>query len=158
MTLSRKCGLSLGAALLLACSSDGVIGPSSRFDNAAARFACGPADGPALEIYLSENPLTAGDPPGAFVRVYVPGPVEQIVGKLLPIAGNSDVSAWFQSSDNVYQPDASNFEAATSGYLMINSGSASQALDGSVDIQFPKAGHLQRAFHANWIPTVVLCA
>src|SRR6266566_5105068 len=76
MTFSRSCGLSLVAALVLACSSDGVIGPSSSFDHAAATFACGPADGPALAIYLSQYPVTVGDPPGAFVRVYVSGTVD----------------------------------------------------------------------------------
>jgi hypothetical protein len=157
MTLSRLCGLSLLAALVLACSSDGVIGPSSRFDHAAATFACGPADGPALAIYLSENPMTVGDPPGAFVRVYVPGSVDDIVGKMWPIGGNSEAAAWFQSGANVYQPDASNFEIATGGYLLVSSGSAGQTLDGSVDIQFPKAGHLQRAFRAEWIQSTVLC-
>ena len=150
MTLSRSCGLSLAAVFLLACSSDGVVGPSSRFDHAAATFACGPADGPALAIYLSENPVTVGDPPGAFVKVYVQGTVDQIVGKLWPIGGNSDAGALFQSGANVFQPDASNFEWATGGYLLINSGSAGQTLTGSVDIQFPKAGHLQRAFRAEW--------
>jgi len=151
MTLSRSCGLSLLAALVLACSSDGVIGPSSRFDHAAATFACGPADGPALAIYFSEEPVTGGDPPGAFVRVYVSGTVDEIVGKMWPLSAGSNAAAWFH-------PGGTDYELATGGYLLVNSGSAGQALEGSVDIEFPKAGHLQRAFRAEWVQTNVLCA
>ena len=150
MTLFRSFAVSLVGALVLACSSDGVIGPSSRFDHAAATFACGPADGPALAIYVSQYPMTGGDPPGAFVRIYVTGTVDEIVGKMWPISNGSNAAAWFH-------PDGNNYELATGGYVMINSGSAGHPLDGSVDLQFPNAGHLQRPFHANWIPNVILC-
>ena len=150
MTFFRSCGCSLLAVFVLACSSDGVIGPSSSFDHAAATFACGPADGPALAIYLSQYPMTVGDPPGAFVRVYVSGTVDQIVGKMWPLSAGSDAAAWFH-------PGGNDYELATGGYLLVNSGSAGQTLEGSVDIQFPKAGHLQRAFRAEWIQSIVLC-
>ena len=151
MTLSRSCGWSLVAAVLLACSSDGVVGPSSGLDHVAATFACGPADGPALAIYFSQNPVTIGDPPGAFVRVYVSGTVDEIIGKMWPLAPGSNASAWFHSGGN-------DGELAAGGYLLVNSRSADDlALLGTVDIQFPTAGHLQRAFRAEWSQSAVLC-
>ena len=150
MTLSRSCGLSLVAGLLLACSSDGLIGPSSRFDHATASFTCGPADGPALAIYLSQYPMTVGDPPGAFVRLYVTGTVDEIVGKMLPLSPGSTAAAWFHSG-------GSNDEPASGGYLLVSSGSAGQTLEGSVNIHFEQAGNLQRAFHAVWIQSNIVC-
>ena len=150
MTLSRSFALSLVGALVLACSSDGVIGPSSRFGHAAAKFACGPADGPALAIYLSENTMTGEEPPGDFVRVYVSGTVDEIVGKMWPVSTGSNAAAWFHSGANQDEP-------ATGGYLLVSSGTAGQTLDGTVDIQFSKAGHLQRAFRAEWVPSQVVC-
>src|SRR6476661_8430834 len=125
MTLFRSFAVSLVGALVLACSSDGVIGPSSRFDHAAATFACGPADGPALAIYLSQYPMTVGDPPGAFVRIYISGTVDQIVGKMWPLTAGSDAAAWFHSG-------GTNDELATGGYLLVSSGSGGQPLEGSV--------------------------
>ena len=150
MTLSRSCGLSLVAALVLACSSDGAIGPPSRFDHVSATFACGPADGPALAIYFSEEPVTVGFPPGAFVVVYVQGTVDEIVGTMWPFSTGSTAAASFH-------PGGNDYEYATGGYLLVSSGSAGQTLEGTVDIEFPKAGHLQRAFRAEWVQSNIMC-
>lgn len=150
ITVFRVTGFSLIAALVLACSSDGVIGLTGRFDHAAASFTCGPADGPALAIYLAPDPITSLEPSGVYVRVYVTGTVDQILGKTWPVSTNSDAAAWFR-------PDVNDYEVATSGYLFVGSGSAGGTLEGSVDLQFPSAGHLHGAFHAQWIPTNVLC-
>jgi hypothetical protein len=150
MAVFRVGGFSLIAAFVLACSSDGVLGASGRFDHAAATFACGPADGPALAIYLAPDPITSLDPPGVFMRVYVPGTIDQISGRTWPIATNSDAAAWFH-------PTANNYEIATSGYLMIGPANANKTVDGSVDLQFPSAGHFHGSFHAGWIPSNVLC-
>ncbi|HMF99756.1 MAG TPA: hypothetical protein VK560_00780 [Gemmatimonadaceae bacterium] len=150
MSVFRLYGLSVIAALLLGCSSDGVVGPSGRFDHAAATFACGPADGPALAIYLAQDPITSLEPAGVFVRVYVSGTIDEIRGAILPISSNSIAAAWFH-------PNANDYEIATSGYLMVGSGSAGSTLEGSVGLQFPRAGDIHGAFHAEWIPTNVLC-
>ena len=150
MTVFRVTGFSLTAALVLACSSDGVVGPNGRFDHAAATFACGPADGPALAIYLAPDPITSLEPAGVFVRVYVSGTIDEIRGAMLPISTHSNAAAWFH-------PNANEYEIATSGYLMVGSGSAGGTLEGSVNLQFPSAGRVHGAFHADWIPTNVLC-
>jgi len=150
MSVLRFGGFSVIAALVLGCSSDGVVGPSGRFDHAAATFTCGPADGPALAIYLAPDPITSLEPPGVFVRVYVPGTIDEIRGAILPISSNSNAAAWFH-------PNANDYEIATNGYLMVGSGSAGNTLEGSVGLNFPSAGHIHGAFHAEWIPTSVLC-
>src|ERR1700682_4850295 len=150
MNVVRMVGFSLIAAFGLACASDGVFGVSGRFDHAAATFACGPADGPALAIYLAPDPITSLDPPGAFVRVYVPGTIDQVSGRTWPIAANSDAAAWFRSTSRSY-------EIATGGYLTVGPARADKTVDGSVDLQFPSEGHLHGSFHAGWIPSNVLC-
>ena len=150
MSVFRRYGLSLAAALVLACSSDTVVGPAGQFDHAVATFACGPADGPALAIYLAPDPITSLEPSGAYVRVYVPGTIDEIRGKILGISTNSEAAAWFH-------PNANEFEIAERGYLIIRSGTAGETLEGSVDIEFPSAGHFHGAFHADWMSTNVLC-
>ena len=150
MTVFRVTGFSLIGAVVLACSSDGVVGPGGRFDHAAVSFACGRADGPALAIYLAPDPITSLQPGGVFVRVYIEGTVDEIRGPTWPISSNSNAAAWFH-------PNASDYEIATSGYLMIGAGKAGETLDGLVDLEFPSAGHVHGTFHAEWIPTNVLC-
>jgi hypothetical protein len=151
MSVFRSCSFSLAAAVVLACSSDTVVGPGGRFDHAVATFACGPADGPALAIYLARDPITSLEPSGVYVRAYVAGSVEEIIGKVWPISSNSPAAAWFH-------PNGTDFEIAKSGYLILASGSAGGTIDGSVDLDFPNAGHVHGPFHADWLPTNVLCA
>ena len=150
MTVCRVTGFSLIAVLVLGCSSDGVIGPTGRFDHAAATSVCGPADGPAFAIYLAPDPITSLEPAGMFVRVYVSGTIDEIRGAILPVSTHSNAAAWFHTNAN-------DSEMATSGYLMVSSGSAGGTLEGSLSLQFPTAGRVHGAFHADWIPTNVLC-
>jgi hypothetical protein len=150
MSLFRWSGIALTATLLLGCSSDGVVGPSGHFDHAAATFTCGPADGPAIAIYLAPDPITSLAPSGIHVRLFVPGTVDEIRGRWLPISSRSEVSAWFHHNAN-------DSEIATDGYLMVGSGSEGVGVDGLVDLQFPIAGRVHGTFHAEWIPTNIGC-
>ena len=150
MTVFRRCGLLL-AAFVLACSADSVVGPGGRFDHALARSVCGPADGAALAIYLSTDPIPSEEPSGEFVRVFIDGPSEQLLGQRLPIGSPSIVSA-------TYNWGGAKFELARSGYVTLNSGSEGNGLEGSVDLQFPSAGRVHGAFHAEWLPNVTGCA
>jgi hypothetical protein len=150
MSLFRWSGFALIATLLLGCSSDGVVGPSGRFDHAAATFSCGPADGPAFTIYLAPDPITLLQPAGVFVRVYVPGTIAENSGTTLPISSHSNTGAWFHANP-------SDYEIATGGFLRIDSGSEGNTIEGEVDLRFPNAGHLHGAFRADWIPTNVAC-
>lgn len=127
----------------MACS-DGIAAPPTGYTHAAATFACGPADGPAVAIYLSPNPVTSLEPSGPYVRIYIDQSVEQVGGKAWAIGGSSPAAAWFQTS-------ASNYEIATSGYIITSSVAADKTIDGTVDLTFPNAGHVHGGFHAEWI-------
>jgi hypothetical protein len=150
MSLFRWPGFALTATLLLGCSSDGVVGPSGRFDHAAATFTCGPADGPAIAIYLASDPITPVVLSGVHVRLFVPGTIDEIRGVRFPISSQSEVGAWFHHN-------ASDSEVATSGYLMVGNGSEGVGVDGLVDLQFPTAGHVHGTFHAEWMPAHIVC-
>jgi hypothetical protein len=145
MRVIRWSSFAVLVAFAIACS-DGT-GPSLGFAHAAATFECGPADGPAVGIYLSRNPVTSLDPSAPYVHIYIVAAVEQVGGKTWPIGGISPAAAAFQTS-------ASNYETATSGYIITSSVSADKTVEGTVDLTFPKAGHIHENFHAPWISRI----
>jgi len=149
MRVIRWSSFSVLVAFAMACS-DGT-GPPFAFAHAAATFACGPADGPAVAIYLSPNPVTSLEPSGPYVRVYIDAAVEQVGGKAWPISDSSPIAAWFQTSAN-------NSEIATSGYVITSSVSADKTVEGTVDLTFPNAGHVHGNFSAPWLSqTGIVC-
>jgi hypothetical protein len=149
MTLFRRCGWLL-AAFVLACSADSVVGPGGRFDFALARSVCGPADGPAIVIYLASDPIPTSGPSGEHVAVYIDGMADQLFGQRLTISSNSIVGASFRWTTD-------KFESATDGYVILNSGSVGNGLDGSLDLVFPSAGRVHGEFHSEWLPNTGLC-
>lgn len=143
MRVIRWSSFAVLVAFAMACSG-GITSPPIGYTHAAATFACGPADGPAVAIYLSPNPVTSLEPSGPYVRVYIDQAVEQVAGKGFPIGDGSLAAAWFQTSSN-------NFETATTGYIITQSVSADKTVEGTVDLNFPNAGHVHGGFHAAWI-------
>jgi hypothetical protein len=143
MPVIRWSFLSVLVVFAIGCS-DGISASPTSYTHAAATFACGPADGPAVAIYLSPNPVTSLEPSGPYVRIYISEAVEQVGGKGWPIGGSTPASAWFQTS-------SSNSEAATSGYIITSSVSADKTIEGTVNLNFPNAGNVHGGFHAEWI-------
>ena len=142
MPVIRWSSFSVLVVFAMACS-DG-IGPSIGFTHAAATFACGTADGPAVAIYLSPSPVTSLEPSGPYVRIYIDRAAEEVGGKTWPIDDSSPIGAWFHASAN-------NSETATSGYVITSSVSADKTIEGTVDLTFPDAGHVHGDFQAEWI-------
>jgi hypothetical protein len=135
----------------MACSSDGVSAPLREFVYSAAVADCGPADGPAVAIYLAPNPVGTIEPTTPFVRVYVPVQLNQLTGQVWPVDGNNAVAAaWFHR-------DASNYEMATTGYLSVTSVGTDNSVTGTVLLQFPSGGLIRTAFHAVWLPRNSFC-
>jgi hypothetical protein len=143
MPVIRWSSFSFLVVFAMACS-DGIAAPPIGYTHAAATFACGPADGPAVAIYLSPNPVTSLEPSGPYVRIYIDQAVEQVGGKAFPIGGSSPAAAWFQTSLN-------NYEIASSGYIITSSVSADKTIEGTVNLTLPNAGHISGGFHADWI-------
>jgi hypothetical protein len=151
MSLTRMLRLSLVVGVAMACSSDTISAPLRGFAYAAAMRDCGPADGPAVAIYLTPNPVGATQPIAPFVRVYVPVQVDQLIGHMWLIgSANADAGAWFH-------PDTSTYELAETGYMVVNSVDSDSTITGLVDLNFPDAGHIRSTFRATWVTSHVLC-
>jgi hypothetical protein len=151
MSIARMLRLSLVVAFAMGCSSDSVSAPLRLFVYAAAVAQCGPADGPAVAIYLAPNPVGSIEPSPPFVRVYVPVRLDQLAGHVWPISSvNTEAAAWFR-------PNASTFELAETGYMIVTSVDSDNTVKGSVDLRFPDAGHIKSSFRAKWRPNNILC-
>jgi hypothetical protein len=137
--------LSLLVLLVLAgACSDGIAAPPIGYTHAAAAFTCGPADGPAVMIFLSPNPVESPQATPPVVRIFIGQAVEEISGKVWSVDGTSSATASFQSEGNT-------LENPTSGYVITSSVSADTTVDGTVNLTFPTGGHIVGGFHARWI-------
>jgi hypothetical protein len=133
----------------MACGSGSVSPTFKGFAYSSVTPQCGPADGPAVAIFLAPTQAGANDPSAPYVRLYVAVPVDQLKG-LWPITTNSEAGAWFH-------PDGSNYELAESGYMNVSSIDSDNTVTGSLDLQFPDAGHIKTAFRAKFRPSNILC-
>jgi hypothetical protein len=82
--------------------------------------------------------------------VYVPGEVDQLTGVWSVAGAHAQGAAWFH-------PDASAIEPAESGYLIVSSVDADKTITGSVNLDFPEAGHISIEFRATWVQEQALC-
>lgn len=151
MRLIRRTGGLFVLAVLLGCSSDNVLRPPAGLKYSVAVAACGPADGPAVAIFLTQDPAQAPNPAPPYVRIYIDLTYGQLDGRTRSVRGSSaDASAWFQ-----YVTDA--MEEATNGFVIASYSSADNTVSGSVDMVFPTAGHIVGAFHAPFFPNQAFC-
>ena len=135
---------------VLACGG-GISAPPPGFPNALAQHACGPADGPALAIYLAPEPAESPPPATPYVRVFIDQSVDQLDGRSWPVNGReSRGGARYQSG-----PDT--FENATSGFVSASSASGGKVIEGTVNLTFPKAGHVAGGFRAPVFENSFLC-
>jgi hypothetical protein len=149
MSVIRMLRFSLVAVFAIACSSDSASAPLRGFAYSTVTPQCGPADGPAVAVFLAPSAAGANEAITPYVRVFVPVQVNQLAG-VWPIAKNSEAGASFHS-------DASTYEFAESGYMLVNSVDSDNTVTGSVDLQFPNAGHIKTAFRAKLRPNNILC-
>jgi hypothetical protein len=147
MSIARMFSCSLVAVFAMACGSNSVSPALRGFAYSSVAAQCGPADGPAVAVFLAPTQEGANGQSAPFVRVYVAVPVSQLAG-VWPT--NSSATAWFQS-------DASTSEAAESGYMFVSSVDSDNTVSGHVDLQFPDAGHIKTDFRAKFRPNVALC-
>lgn len=150
MSVTRMFSCSLVAVFAMACSSDSVSPALSGFAYSSVTPQCGPADGPAVAVFLAPTEGGANGESAPYVRVYVAVQVNQLKG-VWPITTNSEAGAWFQ-------PDASTGEIAESGYMFVTSIDSDNTVTGSVDLRFPNAGHIKTDFRAKFRPMNMLCA
>jgi hypothetical protein len=136
----------------LACNPpSGVPAPPVGLPHSAAAPGCGPADGPAIAIYLSATPLESLEPAAPYVRVDVWQSLEHLTERPWRVAGdNRDAAALHYST-------ATDYIVATGGVVTVNTVRADKTIEGSVDLSFGSARRVRGGFRAVWISRPVVC-
>ena len=151
MSLIRWMSVSVIISFSMACGGSGISAPPVGFTHAIATHMCGPADGPAVAIYLARDPVTSLQPTTPYVRIYVWQPASALAGRAWLLVGSkSEGGAWFHST-------GSDYEFATGGYAIVSSVSSDNTIEGKVNITFPNAGRIRGGFRAVWVPNTVIC-
>lgn len=133
-----------------ACTTDAAGPLPPAFSHTRATRACGPADGPAVAIYLAGAPVTTVEPPVPYVRVAIWEGITSITRQDWPLADTSSLgTAWHFTG--------AGFETVTSGQLHIDAVNADSSIDGTVVLDFPAAGRIEGRFHATWLSRAPNC-
>ena len=141
----------LVACLLLACSDDSApLEPLSELPYAVATPSCGPADGPAVLIYLASMPIESLQPVAPFIQVNIWRSITDLnPGTVVPISESlSDANVWFRGSGVERE--------ATGGEVGVTS-RTSTTLAGYVDLRFADGPGMRGSFTATWTPREMLC-
>lgn len=156
MSLSRLLGVCLPLVFFAACASEEVPGPANGLaarglTYAAATRACGPADGPAVAIYLASGPVESLEPAAPYLRIYVWQPLDRLAGRSWVLTGSEpEGGAWLQSS-------ATEYEIATRGTVTVTRVRPDSTVEGSADLTFPSTGRIRTGFRAVWVEQAMLC-
>jgi hypothetical protein len=150
MRLPRQIRTSIVLVLGTACVTDDGVRPRGPFVYSAVTRTCGPADGPAVAIYLTTVAVRSLQPPAPYVRIVVQQPIDQVVGTWR--IGRNEVFA-----SALYARGTNDFEMAERGEVIVNAVEGDNTLRGSADVTFPSAGRVSGTFRGEWIPSVELC-
>jgi len=151
MTLIRRTGSFLALALSLACSSDSILLPRQGLRFSFAQNQCGPADGPAVAIFLTRDPTDGPTPVAPYARIYIDLSGTTLDGRAHSVAPDSrDAFATFNRT-------ADDYEIASSGSVVATYSSGDNTISGLADIVFTGAGHLVSGFRAPVFPLAALC-
>lgn len=137
--------------LVAGCDSEDVLAPPAGYANAAAARSCGPADGPAVVIYLAADVIAALEPAVPYIRIDVWLSADDIVGTWALGPSSANVSA------ARFQTALGSMETATSGKVVLSSVGSDSTITGSVDLRFPSTGQVRGGFRARWISRTLLC-
>ena len=151
MKLIRRTAGLLALTLLLACASDGVLIPVEGLRFAFSQYECGPADGPAIGIYLTRDPAdgNAVNPP--YIHIYIDLRAGNLDGSTHDVAPQSpDAAARFVNSQG-------NYDFARAGSVTAHWTNGGLDVVGAADVVFNNAGHLVSSFDAPLGPTAFIC-
>lgn len=149
MSKRHRIAASVVVVFTVACQSDGTQLPPEGFSHAAATRTCGPADGPAIAVYLAPNPVAALEPAAPYVRVNVWQSVGDAAGSWEVGGGDDEAAAWYFTAPN-------EFEVAT-GRVTVSAVGSDTTVRGTVDLTFPSVGRITGSFEAAWISVSPLC-
>jgi hypothetical protein len=152
MPASRTFRICVLALLSASCSSGSILGSVEGLPHAVAAQSCGPADGPAVSIYLTPAAVSTLEPPAPYVRISILQPLGRLTERSWTMNGaaaDADGAAVYYTTDGS--------ELATSGEVRVNTVDSDRTLHGFADLRFPTLGHIRGEFHAAWNPRVTVC-
>jgi hypothetical protein len=135
----------------LGCGAGDIPSPPAGFGHATATRDCGPADGPAVAIYLTSQPSDQPDPPPPYIRLYLWHGLDELAGRTWPLAGDGA-----QGSAQLCAASGE-CEVATDGAVRVGVVAADTSLTGSTQLTFPGAGRIEGGIRAHWVPRIVFC-
>jgi hypothetical protein len=149
----RRIYLGLTACLVAACSDGSEpTEPVSGLPHAAASNSCGPADGPAVVIYLASMPIESLQPVAPFLQIHIWRSITELdAGSVIRISESiSDANASFHGS-------GVEMKTANDGEVGVTSKSTT-VIAGYVDLRFPDGPRFRGTFSAAWEPrNLLLC-
>jgi len=151
MRSTRTLGAAVAAGLLAACAEASIPAPPTGYGFAYATRDCGPADGPAVRLFLVPQEVTLWPPSGARVEVAVWRATTQLPGADLVWSGATNLG-WAGRCDDVAQ-----CEAATDARVTFRGFAADSTLTGSVDLGFGDGSRVTGGFNAVWHPATPIC-
>ena len=113
--------------------------------------ACGPADGPAVTIYLASTSVDPRNPPMPHIRIAVWDAQDKVGGRTWRLGGSGDTA----SATLVRGLD--DYEQATSGQVTVGVIDTTSSTHGSAVLLFPTLGLVSGDFRAAWSPAAPLC-
>lgn len=141
-------------ALLLGCTSENDLSlpsPPNGYPTAYATRDCGPADGPAVRLYLAAEPSEALPPPVPFIDVAIWQGVSAVADNRFEWSGVS-------SEGNARRCGAADAcEAASQVRLQFRPLGADSSLAGTMTLTFPDGSTVAGGFNAAWRPRTMLC-
>lgn len=152
MPTARTLTAAVAAALLLAACSDASLPePPEGYAFAYATPACGPADGPAVRVFLTAQVADSLPPPGARLELAVWRSAAELSGAELAWSGASNLG-WAGRCDDVGQ-----CEPATDVRVKFRGFAADSTLTGTIDFSFADGPPAAGGFTAVWRPATPLC-
>jgi hypothetical protein len=143
-TLRR--GIALGLAALLGCTDD-ILPPRVNFADAIAMPSCGPADGGAVAIFLTSQPIQSDAPSPPYLRINIWRSLAELNNQTFPLEPSS-ASAFAA----YFAVDATPVNAV-GGSAVIFSASPETGITGQINAVIPDHGVINGTFSARWIPT-----
>lgn len=153
MPATRTLWLCALALLTASCSSGGIAGSTDVLPYAVAAQSCGPADGPAVSIYLTPEVVHSLEPVAPYVRINILQPLDRITERTWTLNG----AASDADGAAVYYTGAAGFEIATGGEVRVYTVDPDRTLHGFADLRFPTLGRVRGEFDAVWNSRVTMC-
>ena len=137
-------------ALLVPACDAGPAEPPAEFPFASATPECGPADGPAVAIWLTRDTMPELPPGSPRVRLYLWHSLSELAGASWAVGGASQDGAaeyW----------DGTGASTPLHGTVRITAVRADSTVEGEVDLDSGDTFSVRGGFRARWIARVVMC-